>query len=843
MKLSNHEPAPGRLSFNRDSTRQPSCPDPASGRCPIRLFTLPLLETLFRMAVLLLALLSVALKVSACGPDFPNNLLGGGDAVLLAAPVADFERELQRLKLAPSRFAHVDATNSLAGEAMAAELSDLALALRRAKVPPEDSALIIESHRLNRVRLKEYLEAGADWEGKSWQGDDRGPRPAFPTVIEVEGLPGEFRDYFEGAIALRDPSGDTNKARLAWERLLARPDVERRFKSTWAAFMLGKSWEESDDDKAVEYFQRTRDLAKRGFADSIGLAAAALGWEARVEFRRKHYRRALELYLEQYASGDDSAVTSLRWVAAEALTAGAEELASLAAWKEGREVITAYLIHSQSRAQAVETGAAHDQFTRNWLAAVEAQELNDVEAAERLALAAYQAAEYELAGRWIKRARGTPVAQWLQAKLWLRSGQLAPAAALLSNVAKLLPVAEHATNAPMAEFADALQMDAGGDFLRPARQQLLGELGVLRLTRGEFSRALDALLRAGLWGDAAYVAERVLTTDELKRYVDSNWPAAERAVIAETEAEPQVVIARSATRGEDIRHLLARRLTREVRSREAREYYPAPWRSKHAELAAALDGGWDENAPPANRARAFVVAAWIARTNGMELLGTELAPDWFIYGGNYDWGLTWAGRAASTNGNQINRASESELARAAQPHVDPDERFHYRYQAAFLAWEAAKLMPDNSDETARVLCTAGTWLKVRDPDTADIFYKALVRRCRQTAIGEQADRMRWFPVLDEAGNPRPYRPRRTPPQPAGDGESGEQVGENVMAPEAMVLTDRQYVVQSGDTLTAIAAAAGVSVREIIEANPGLGLPLAVGRRILIPLPAEETSPP
>ena len=68
-------------------------------------------------------------------------------------------------------------------------------------------------------------------------------------------------------------------------------------------------------------------------------------------------------------------------------------------------------------------------------------------------------------------------------------------------------------------------------------------------------------------------------------------------------------------------------------------------------------------------------------------------------------------------------------------------------------------MPDNSDDTARVLCTAGTWLKDRDPQAADKFYKALVRRCRKTALGDQADKMRWFPVLDENGNPKPYKPR------------------------------------------------------------------------------------
>jgi hypothetical protein len=100
-------------------------------------------------------------------------------------------------------------------------------------------------------------------------------------------------------------------------------------------------------------------------------------------------------------------------------------------------------------------------------------------------------------------------------------------------------------------------------------------------------------------------------------------------------------------------------------------------------------------------------------------------------------------------------ASEDELRRASVPAADPDERFHYRFLAAAMAWQAALLMPDNSDATARVLCEAGNWIKYRDPQRADVFYKALVRRCRKTAIGDQADKMRWFPVLDASGNPIP----------------------------------------------------------------------------------------
>ena len=110
----------------------------------------------------------------------------------------------------------------------------------------------------------------------------------------------------------------------------------------------------------------------------------------------------------------------------------------------------------------------------------------------------------------------------------------------------------------------------------------------------------------------------------------------------------------------------------------------------------------------------------------------------------------------------IGKATERiEMEDFTEHRADPEARFHYRYQAAFLALEAANLMPDNADETAVVLCTAGSWIKVRDPQVADLFYKALVRRCPKTAIGAEADRLRWFPVLDENGTIIP----RTPPPP------------------------------------------------------------------------------
>jgi hypothetical protein len=152
----------------------------------------------------------------------------------------------------------------------------------------------------------------------------------------------------------------------------------------------------------------------------------------------------------------------------------------------------------------------------------------------------------------------------------------------------------------------------------------------------------------------------------------------------------------------------------------------------------------------------------------MELMGTELEPDWAIHGGSYECGIVSKDRTNSEL-PQL-RASKNELTRCEAASPAPDFRFHYRYTAAAIAWQAAALLPNNSDETAKVLWTAGCWLKNRDPENADVFYKSLVRRCRKTALGEEADRIRWFPELDESGKIIPGPTRRkektAPPAPA-----------------------------------------------------------------------------
>ena len=129
------------------------------------------------------------------------------------------------------------------------------------------------------------------------------------------------------------------------------------------------------------------------------------------------------------------------------------------------------------------------------------------------------------------------------------------------------------------------------------------------------------------------------------------------------------------------------------------------------------------------------------------MMGTEMDPDWAVFAGGFDpMDLSVVrARDAAVSGFAAASVQERRRTQAHGKEVAPDRRFHYRYRAAELAWQAAALMPDNTLEKAEVLCEAGSWLKYRDPAAANRFYKALVEHCGETPQGKAAARLHWFP--------------------------------------------------------------------------------------------------
>lgn len=690
-------------------------------------------------------------------------MLMGGDESLLAAPVANFRMELGWIALPRGEFQALPPAHGLPQQTFDGELEDLRSAL--AQSPGGASPGLLDEFTRVRRSLQGCAEALEEW--RQWQvfrGDERSPapRPVLPAVNVPSGLPVEFREYLSGSVAFYQ--GDTNAAQGRWRGLLELPASERHYRSTWAAFMLGKTT--PDPGQAISFFAQVRALAKAGFADSLGLAASSYGWEARVEGTRGNYAEALRLYLLQHQTGDGTALESLRMTLRKVLALPVPELARLADVPVAQQIITAYI---NSRQTVVNEGADSADLIRLWLQAVEASRAREIDSADRLALAAYQRGLFDLAQNWLARARpDSALGQWLKAKMLLRAGDLAGAARLLSQTVRLFARDGTWPTPPVLEGEEPGSRTRW-DAASPLRQAM-GELGVVHLARREYYQALDTLLRSGYWSDAAYVAEYVLTPDELMAYVDRQWPqpetdadrpAAEELASGDGFVQPDRITVQ-------IRYLTGRRLARLQRWDEAEPFFPAPWQARLQAYVQALTRGRDPQRSAAERAQALWEAARMARHQGMELFGTEVEPDWHLHEGQYDRthvsrlrAGAMAARAAApeTIGKAgqgtdisppavplaISASSRDEQRRLAEHAFQPPRRFHYRYLAAELAWEAARLMPDQEDETARVLWQAGTWLKARDPQAADRFYKALVRRCGRTALGKAADERRWFP--------------------------------------------------------------------------------------------------
>lgn len=727
----------------------------------------------------------------------PITFLLNGDLVMLISPVPEFRRELERIKppfVPPFRalppredlplqnirdyrwVSPGETPKDHSQQTAEADYSDLRAALEEMNLSEKQREALLAQHRTLRGSLRSYALAALVNRFFRTDGFDlaeEGPGPELPTVsprprpelLKVpEGLPGEFADYLRGAIAYY--RGPMDEARAAWQAVLDRPASQRRYRSTWAAFMLGRSLLRSDPTQAVVWFERVRDLAQQGFVDSLGLAAASLGWQARAELdrTRERYSRAMELYLAQSATGDPTAEASLIRVARKVFDAGPEALRQAATNPTAQRVITGYVITHGG--PPWDGSPPSTPLVKAWLYAVEANRVTDMEGAERVAWAAYQVGELETARRWLDRAPpDAAMTLWLRAKLLLHDGRIDEAVPLLARVTRLFPPSERWWS---VRYGPEVYYLHGLALVSPAHRAV-GELGVLHLTRRAYTEALDALLRAGLWIDAAYVAERVLTPDELIAYVDRHWPQPTQAA-PEREGSTARSPEESGQGGEieafseepfvweemapmssaaSLRHLLARRLARIGRWKEAGGYWPPELRPHFDTYVRAMRAGRDRKIPAEKQAEALWQAARIARYDGMELLGTEIEPDWRALDGNYELLPISLVRGSPVDGlilMRIMQSSQDERDRLRR-HIHPQKRFHYRYTAADLAWEGAALMPDQSEATARVLCIAGSWLKYRDPKAADRFYKALVKRCGKTELGREADRLRWFPVI------------------------------------------------------------------------------------------------
>jgi hypothetical protein len=499
-----------------------------------------------------------------------------------------------------------------------------------------------------------------------------------------EGLPLELRLYTAGAVAWE--AGDRERAMAAFREVLLLPATERQRRSVWAQYMLAEgaaTLEAADQD-----YQAVRELARAGFADAWSLALDSLGEQARRHLEVGEVVRAVHLYREQAAAASGSAQTSLLFVARQ-IVADPAQLELALKDERSRELLALYLY---TRALEIPDPAALAEQLE-----AAAPGSGAWAGMDELAAASYRLGRYDQAERLAARTE-TALAHWVRAKLLLRAGQ--PEKAAQSYAAALSKLADKERQARLeGGIGDVWAYDTVS-----LEQRLSGELGVMSLARGEYTQALQLLLQQGdlYWADVAYVAERVLTAEELQQLVDRQ------------PLEAPVT--------EDLRGLLGRRLVREGRSAEAVPYL-TPLQSEPDDTAAhaeaygrALEAAQRRLGGRVERAQAWFEAGRLARLHGLEIMGYEGDPDFALYEGQFDPQTTWteAGEGRYRFDVPSPYTTDEELQRAERHKARPDRRFHYRQIAADHAERAADLLPPGSQAYAMVLCHASRWVATRD---------------------------------------------------------------------------------------------------------------------------------
>jgi cellulose synthase operon protein C len=633
-------------------------------------------------------LLSVTATL-ACGPFFPWQLLDNRAATLKETPANSFAFEAAHLE-SPS--------------------TDRLKALEGAPSTGSEEATEVSAGQLASIATMRSSKSGDEAFAKG--------------AVLSAGL----RLYTAGAVDFK--LGQFAPARARFQAVLFLPDVEKRTRATWAAYMLGRSHAaEGDTEKAAQAFKLTRELAVEGAPDPLGLAVASYGEEARLYLRRaKSYlngnnvppqasqqyshdiANAVALYARQAADGSTSGVLSLRFVARDLLGCSSKIRSSVSDALVQR-LLVAYVLANFNDAPAwraawVVSEPYHPPEPEpilGWLLeGIEANGVDHPADADRLAALAYRVGRYDLAQKLAQKATG-PLAAWIKAKLALQRGDVAAAAASYAEASKAFPPAGFRSTT-LDESNEAL---------------LLGENGILTLARGEYVEALAQLypMAETYWGDIAYIAERVLTVDELRRFVDAGFavatptpsPPGRPRLIGLPEPvppgiTPPVTNWLAPDPSSSLRDLLARRLVRVGRFEEAIRYFGGQStvgqrvEEYRRDLHDATQRWW-----AADRARAWFEAALLARSFGMQMMGYEGPPDYFATDGGFDGGLGHVDL-----GKEF--VSQGERARFEASAAEPDFRFHYRYIAVQEASRAADLLPPRSQAFAAVLCHATGWM-------------------------------------------------------------------------------------------------------------------------------------
>lgn len=531
---------------------------------------------------------------------------------------------------------------------------------------------------------------------------DTPERPQMAPFPLPEDLPAEFRLF---ALAVQQHyAGEEERARETLEELLALPPNRRIYRTCWAKAFLAQTYGENDPGRTIRELKALRaELLLQGNRD-VRLATYVLRCEAGAYGSVTNHPQSLNCYfalnLLGRREGDAMArVANLIMQCDDATLDVAlrnEAIARYVTWH-------AATMYSNLRLKTLDEvdKKAILRWTDLLLKGAPGAEL-----CQGAALAAYRCGSLELAERAGRMAPPTdPLTAWVLAKAKLARQDVMGGQSDLATIYYGLP------NLPPA-----------------IRKEVGHELALLYTSGQRYRDAMKILLENGFWSEAAYVAEQVLTTDELKAFLK------ERELSGAGKGNPEL-------EGR-LRYLLARRLVRDgLRLHEALPYFPLLRQSLASRLESSMALGADSGRSAKERGLARCDAARTFHYAAAPLCAAENEPDWFCSGGENC-------RPMSLRRRQMSRlapigADEAERVAANAPALAAQD--FCLENAVSQTWLAVELLPDNSEELAEILREAGGWTENCAAETARRLYEALVNRCPATDLGRRAAELHWFP--------------------------------------------------------------------------------------------------
>lgn len=636
---------------------------------------------------LVLGSLTFSSLVLACGPDFPMMLSSDRAQTFSELPEATFLLEIQ---------------------ALASAVPDFSAVLAKPGVVVFEDSYDYQTERW--IKATEQAEQQLLSQEQAllvWQM--RQKTTVQQAVAAGEGLPAELRLYTAGAVAFAQKADE--QAIGLFRQVLALPLEQQQQRRSWALYSLARALVQQNAQQhsaeVIALYQQLQQEVVAGLADPLQLAVASLGEQARLAKQQGDWTNAIALYGAQ-SRWSESGRASLLWLSKELIALPDSQLLPLLHTPAVAALVSRYLMTQFSALSYLQP----EQVERLLKLL---NQLPDVQLhnAAALATVAYQQGQFALVQQLLPQLDQSPQAWWLQAKMALKAGDTTKAAEFYAKASKAF------ATVPLQAATLPVQHNP---YAEPSVEQLQqqqycriqAEHGVLELSRGDYLQAITLLFSAGTeyWQDTAYIAERVLTLDELTTFVAS-YPAPTMPEKTEWHYfgdTPVTVL---------LHHLTARRLMRAGEYQQAQAYFIDPELKQlakryqqHAEQAAS---SWTDNA----RAQALFEQAKLARAHGLELLGFELAPDYQVFYGQYE---------PYTEQEQTALLPEAEIQRLGASGSIYNHRFHYRQLAAELSAKAAQLVPQNSQAFAATLCHSTKWLLLRQPELAQAYYRQYLQQ-------------------------------------------------------------------------------------------------------------------